>query len=509
MSDIVTTQAGKVEGAREGDLHVFRAIPFAAPPVGPLRFAAPRPVEPWRGVRAASEFAPAAPQHGSPIIQVKEQSEDCLYLNVWTRGLDSKKRPVMVWIHGGSFSAGSGAEPIYDGRFLAGRHDVVIVTINYRLGALGHLYLDHLQSEAFEAAPNRGLLDQIAALEWVRANIAHFGGDPDNVTVFGESAGAMSIGALLAAPRAKGLFHRAILQSGAAHNTAEITDARAVTQAFLKDCGVAESTPEKLLELGIEQILQGQLAAQGVPLNLHERPGHLPSFGMSLVPVIDGEVLPADPLQAIAGGAAGDVQLLIGTNEDEWQMFIQFTDRGKLTLNDEGLMKVCNKRTRGAGEKLIPQYLRARAAAGLSNKPVHVFNAIESDRVFRVPAIRLLEAQHAHNAGTFAYLFTWDSPLFNGELGACHALEIPFAFGSIHTPFAQNFCGKGKQVEKLAERMEHAWAAFARTGSPAHEDLPEWSAYEPGSRATMELGPECAVRRDPYGTERALWDGLL
>ncbi|MCB0218696.1 MAG: carboxylesterase/lipase family protein [Chrysiogenetes bacterium] len=476
MSAILTTTLGKLEGSEEGALCIFRGIPFAQPPVGPLRFRAPQPLAPWSGIRPAKEFGPSAPQHSSPIIQVARQDEDCLYLNVWSPGLDGKKRPVMVWVHGGSFSAGSGAELIYDGSNLASRHDLVVVTINYRLGALGYLYLNEFAGNGFETDANRGLLDQIAALEWVRDNIEAFGGDPENVTVFGESAGAMSIGALLGTPRAKGLFRRAILQSGAAHHTAEMADAIEVARAFCKDCAVSESDPARLLELSPAEILQGQLAAQKVPLNLHERNHRMPTFGMSLIPVIDGDVLPEDPLHAIAAGAAKDVEILAGTNEDEWQMFIQFTDRGKITLNEEGLLKVCNKRTRGHGERIVPAYLKAREARSQRNKPVDLFNAIESDRVFRLPAIRLLEAQHAHQPGTFTYLFTWDSPMFNGELGACHALDIPFAFGSIHTPFARSFAGSGQAVETLAERMEHAWANFARSGNPCHEDLPEWPA---------------------------------
>ena len=502
MAAIVTTRSGKLEGAEESGLCVFRGIPYARPPLGALRFRAPEPAESWQGTRPALKFSPGAPQHTSPLIQIKEQSEDCLYLNVWTPGLDTKKRPVMVWIHGGGFSSGSGGEVIYDGASLAKNHDVVVVTINYRLGAIGYLYLNDI----YGGDANRGVRDQVAAFEWVQENIDAFGGDPENVTVFGESAGAMSIGVLLGTPSANGLFKRAVLQSGAAHHTVETANASEVTEIFFKDAGV--SNREQLEALSAERILKAQLAAQAVPLNLYERPRRMPSFGMSLVPVIDGDVLPRDPLDAIAAGSAKDVDILIGTNEDEWQLWIQFTDRGKQTLNEEGLLKVCNKRTRDHGARIVPAYLKSREARGLRCKPVDIFNAVETDRVFRIPATRLLEAQLAHRKNAYSYFFTWDSPLFNGELGACHALEIPFSFGNVHTPFAKNFAGTGEAVEQLSKKMERAWANFARSGDPAHEGLPQWPAYDTAHRASMELGKECRILEDQAPEERRIWDEL-
>jgi len=266
MSPIAETKTGKIEGTKEGGLNVFKGIPYAAPPVGKRRWLSPSPVEPWSGVRQAQSFGTIAPQNPAPVelditnyCYVEEpQSEDCLYLNVWSPGIDNARRPVLFWIHGGGFADWSGSQPIYDGSTLLGRGNAVLVTINYRLGSLGFLNLDEITGGRIPSTGNEGLLDQVAALEWVRDNIAAFGGDPDNVTIFGLSAGGMSVGALLGLPAAKGLFHKAIPQSGAASTAIRQDQAAQVAEQFLDILGVSASDVNALRSFTVEQLLKAQ-----------------------------------------------------------------------------------------------------------------------------------------------------------------------------------------------------------------------------------------------------------
>ena len=261
---IVATKSGKIEGSFENGLYVFKGIPYAAPPVGDLRWMPPQPAKPWSGVRPAKKFGPIAPQNmmaGGPIMQVPQpQDEDCLFLNIWTPGLDNASRPVMVWIHGGAFTIGSGSDPMYDSDRLPKRGNIVLVTINYRLGMLGFLRLKEVTGGKIPATGNEGLLDQVAALKWVKENIAAFGGDPDNVTVFGESAGGMSIGCLMAMPSARGLFHKGILESGVGSTAGPLEDANNTGELFLKTAGIKADdvkalralTPAQLLDVATE-----------------------------------------------------------------------------------------------------------------------------------------------------------------------------------------------------------------------------------------------------------------
>jgi len=498
MTAIVETKEGRLQGVEEDGLTVFRGVPFAKAPLGPLRFRPPQPAEAWSGVRNCDTFGFVAPQpQGSAMAgqgTPEEQSEDCLHLNVWTPGCDDNRRPVMVWIHGGAFTTGSGSGVFYRGEHLAARGDVVVVTINYRLGALGFLAAEDLRDEETGAAGNWGLLDQVAALRWVQDNIAAFGGDAANVTIFGESAGSMSVSCLVGAPAAQPLFRRAIAQSGGPAGRS-LASASATTAAFLGEVGVADVAV--LREVPVATILGAQLA---MAARAAETGG-----GMAFTPVVDGGLLPESPQAAIAGGIAAGKELLVGTNRDEMKLWT--IGNRRLTGGDEAFIQSRLERTVGEGAaESIEAYKAARTDRGDSLAPIDLWTAIESDRVFRLPSLRMAEAQTSV-AKVYEYLFDWESPAVGGLLGSCHALEIPFVFGTVTTPGVDRFTGEGDEVAALSEKMQDAWLAFARAGDPSTDALGEWPAYDTKRRATMILGATTEVVNAPFEAERAFWDG--
>jgi para-nitrobenzyl esterase len=564
---VVHTSLGELRGVTAGGLYIFRGIPYARPPAGALRFRPPERPDSWSRIRDATRFGPAAPQSLGllgPVFSlgITRTDEDCLFLNVWTPGLDGQRRPVLVWIHGGAFVLGAGSQSLYDGAALARRGDAVVVTINYRLGALGFLYLRQLSGGRLPASGNEGLRDQIAALQWVRDEIAAFGGDPDNVTIFGESAGAMSCATLLGTPRARGLFHRAILQSGAANHISTPETASAVAEELLSGLRIRRRRMDKPLSVSPERMVEAQARlfftlrpgvkilapilallrglgrAGGAliaplkrrlpllsyllwPLSVPWRAlqlllvtGRTWPQGLPLQPVIDGDLLARPPLDAIADGLARDVPVLVGTNLEEVKLF-RFMDREARRLDEAGLIARCERvipgREEGGasrGRRAVEVYRRARAARGERIEPSELWFAIESDRVFRYPAMRLAELQSAHQRRTFAYLFTWRSPFAGGALGACHALELPFVFGTLGHPLLRAFAGSGPEAAALTERIQDAWIAFARSGNPSHRGLGDWPAYNREQRATMMLGRECKVENAPREEERSFWDAL-
>lgn len=508
MRPTVEISSGRLQGSEESGLHVFRGIPYAAAPVGARRFLPPQPVEPWAGVRDAERHGAVAVQPPDFIsnllgLEAQPMSEDCLSLNVWTPGLDAARRPVMVWVHGGAFAMGSGSRQLTDGAALARRGDVVVVSLNYRLGAFGFLHLAGLGADASLATSNLGLLDQIAALEWVQREIATCGGDPDNVTVFGESAGAISVAMLLAMPRARGLFRRAILQSGSANLAAPAERGTRVALEFLRHLDLTAADLPRLRDVPAEQLLQAQLQLMMAP----------PSDcgGMPFLPVIDGDTLPADPFELIAAGASRSVDVLVGTTRDEMKLF-DLIDPKAATLDEAALLRRAERilpgvDARGASlaQCAVDTYREARAARGQAVDPPVLWCAIESDRVFRYPGMRLAELQVAQQAAAYAYLFTWPSPFQGGRLGSCHALEIPFVFGTTENPHVVPFAGGGAEARRLTERMQDAWIAFARCGNPQQGDLASWPRYDPPQRATMVLDRECGAVNAPYEEERRFW----
>jgi para-nitrobenzyl esterase len=504
---VVETRSGRIQGLAEPGVDAFRGIPFAAPPVGALRFRPPQPPEAWAGVRDATRFGPPAPQAPSPVMRMLGGqgelgwSEDCLTLNVWTPGADRARRPVLVWIHGGAFTTGSGGFPIYDGSSLARRGDVVVVTINYRLGALGFLALPAFEREEGNVVGNFGLLDQVCALEWVRDNVEAFGGDPGNVTAFGESAGAMSLGALLGTPAARGLFRAAILQSGAAHNVSDPEQGERVAHVFAKELGVEPSDLRRLREAPAGSLLEAQVRSVNALWGQVR--------GLAFQPVRDGRTLPRPPLEVVRAGGARGVDLLVGTNLDEYKLY-RPTDPKVESLDDAALLRRLARVVPGGepvAERAIETYRLRREGAAAS--PTELWFAVETDRVFRVPALRLADAQAPHAPRTFTYLFSWASPALGGKLGSCHALELPFVFGTFGLPGLRAFVGDGEEAARLAQRMQDAWLAFARSGDPSQRALGRWPAHDPERRAVQIFGRECRVQERGDDPELRFWDGIL
>ena len=507
MGVLVETLQGRLAGTQQDCLQAFRGIPFAKPPTGALRFHAPEPAEPWVGVRDASRFGRSAPQNkvGFDLVsglEVGEQGEDCLYLNVYTPAADAARRPVMVWIHGGAYIMGSGSQSIYEFGPLVRRGDVVVVSINYRLGAFGFLHLADLGGPSRGATGNAGLLDQVAALRWVRENIEAFGGDPENLTIFGESAGGMSVGTLLGTPSARGLFQRAVAQSGAAHSVMGRRGATKLASSLLEELEIQPSQLDSLWQAPVEAILEAQQRCYARALRVGRR---------SFQPVIDDRALPEPPLEAIRKGLSREVPVLVGATRDEWNL-LGSMDPQSAKLDMAALVERIEARVPGVeesgttrGRRIVDGYRRARASAA----PPQLFCAIETDRMFRIPAIRLAEAQSMNQRHTYAYLVTWESPLMGGVLGACHGIDVPFVLGAIGSKGANRFAGSGPEAETLSDQMMSAWLAFARSGDPNHPGLPSWTPYDSERRATMLLGPKCELVDAPFDEERKLWEGLL
>jgi para-nitrobenzyl esterase len=497
LNPVVKTRYGEVRGSVADGVDTFKGIPYAAPPFGANRLRPPQPVEPWNGVRDALTYGPMAPHLPYPpavdvlVPELASPGEDCLNLNIWSPDLGSAGRPVMVWIPGGVFEYhGTGASPWYDGNRFT-RDGIVCVTINYRVGAEGFLYFG-------EGNANRGLLDQVAALEWVQENIAAFGGDPGNVTIFGESAGAMSVGTLLAMPRAEGLFRRAIAQSGAAHHVSSAASARQVGLRLAEKLGV-ETTQEAIAAVTVDRVLAAQ-AELKEDLLAHPDPerwgGEVVATMMPWQPVVDGDVIPARPFDRIVAGAGASIDVMIGTNIDEHRLFLVSTGAIKY-ITDEALVGAV-----AAYGLPVEATLTAYRATHRGASAGDLLAGIQTDWYWRIPAIRLADAhsKSANTSPTYMYEFAWRSPQFNGLLGACHALEIAFVFDTL---------GNGTEPlwgndppQQLADTMHAAWVAFATNGDCG------WPKYDLNRRATMRFDITSAVVDDPRSAERALWEGV-
>jgi len=495
----VETRAGRLAGCEKDGILRFCGIPYAKPPVGALRWRAPEPAEPWTGLREAQRFGPIAPQAPSALETMMgaagaEQSEDCLYLNVWTPSLTGK-RPVMVWLHGGAFVFGAGSQALYNGKHLAKR-GAVVVTVNYRLGALGFANLRDASGGALPGTGAEGLADQILALRWVKANIAAFGGNPDNIVLFGESAGAMSTAALLASDAARGLFHKAIAQSGAAHIGHDRERSAKVAHALLKKLGLSKADAARALELPRAAIVNAQTALLAdTRLGRGEKLGQLP-----FQPTIDGEILTAKPIEAVRAGAARGIPLLAGTTREEWRLFT--------AANPATRMMRARTFADRIGKLAGPGHAEAMLEAYGEGSAFDRFNAMMTDKVFAIPAIRLLEAQGAH-APAFAYRFDWASRLLGGIMGSCHGLDIGFTFGTHNLKLASAFFGKGRDADALCEAMQQSWIDFAATGNPATGLTGPWPRYDTDSRATMMFGDGAPhLARDPAARRRQAWDPI-
>jgi para-nitrobenzyl esterase len=495
---VVATTAGKIRGTHTAGVYTFRGVPYGATTAGAARFQPPAKPKPWSDVREATALGARSPQllssfHGfvPPEVEAMDRDEmmgeDCLVLNVWTPALDRGRRlPVMVWLHGGGYTSGSGGFICYDGIELARKHDVVAVTVNHRLTALGYLYLAGLGNEHYANSSNVGNLDIVAALEWVRDNIAAFGGDPANVTIFGQSGGGGKVSSLMAMPAARGLFKRAIVQSGAAVKGIPRDAATQNAKDFLARLNLEPEQLDKLPDVPLEQLLKATEPSSGPPIN----------FG----PVVDGHSLPTDPFDPVAPAQSANVPLLIGTVETEVTFFpgqpLDPIDDASLHAHVKQQLKTSDADV----ERVIAAYRAGRP--GVANTDLFLIMASDGFR-----AGILLEADRKAAQGqapVYQYYFTWHSPVRDGKLRSFHTLEIPFVFDNVDA--AKSMTGSGKDRYELATRMSNAWVAFARTGDPNHAGLPKWAPYDTTRRATMIFNTECRVVDDPHGPEqRLLW----
>ncbi|HJU12172.1 MAG TPA: carboxylesterase/lipase family protein [Candidatus Binataceae bacterium] len=504
---IVETTSGKIRGIADKGVNIFKGIPYAGPADGAHRFSPPAKPERWPGMRDTFEYGPTAMQDPDafglsaelvsllPLREPIPMDENCLVLNVWTPAVnDGPKRPVMFWCHGGAFISGSGSSAWYDGSKLCGKGDVVVVTINHRLGAFGYLHLEDLNSR-FKSSGNVGMLDIVAALQWVRDNIANFGGDPGNVTIFGESGGGAKVSVLMAMPAAHGLFHKAIIQSGPAVEMMRRDDATAMTRQVLGELGVGADQTDKLRDIPANRLLDAQIAVL--------KKISLMSFAnrrrVGFNPVIDGSTLPAGPFAPTAPAISSHVPLMIGTNKDEMTLFFALAPWIE-GMDDASLRERVRMFVGERGDSLIAQYKRARPYDSARD----LMMAIATDAGMRIPSLTIADRKAAQNAASvFVYLFTWETPVLNGRLKSPHALEIPFVFDTLESA---PLPGNSPTRSALADKMSQTWIAFASTGDPNNPAIPQWPAYSTSQRPTMIFDNECHVVNDPYGAERQAWD---
>ncbi len=465
---VVACPAGELVGVDRAATQAFTGIRFATS----HRFEAPEDVVKWDGRLLATGIGPQAPQNSGALERLLGGSaipmdEDCLFLNVYTPSCDGARRPVLVWIHGGAYVTGTGAMPWYDGGALAARGDVVVVTINYRLGALGFLD-DH----------NNGTLDQVAALRWVARNIVAFGGDADNVTVFGESAGGSALLALMATPAADGLFHRAFAMSPSILQLRTQSQGARFAAAFLDLAGA--TTLDDVRRSPIEMLLRAQAR---VPASTAGLKNFSPTSGTAVIP------------QPVLTVAADDARpLVIGTNRDEMLLFTAF-DQTRGGWSDADLDREYERRFGADAPAAVRAYRRHRPDA----TPSQLVSAMQTDEVFRVPAQRLGDSRSGRDRATWMYTFDFESRAFGGAMGACHGLDIPFAFDNLGKQGAEMFTGAGDDRQAVADQFATAIVGFARTGDPG------WPAYDATTRATQRIGLEPDLVKDPDADLRELW----
>ena len=506
----VEISSGRLRGAGVEGVAAFKAVPYAAAPAGPLRFLPPRAVSPWAGVREATAYAGRAPQAGlrpptrpeletfSGAPDTSPDSEDCLTLHVWSPGVTGGgKRPVMVWLHGGAFSYGSANSDRLRGSRLAKRGDVVVVTVNHRLNIFGHLDLSAVGGADYAHSGNAGVLDLVAALQWVRGNIAAFGGDPGNVTIFGESGGGGKVSTLLAMPSAAGLFHKAIIQSGAAirHRTRE--RALRLTECAMKELGVA--TVEALTALPAAQLLAAIKPAEKAlgpsPYRLFDRY----PFG----PVVDGDILPAQPFDPEPPSIMRDVPLLIGDMKDETASFLAPDDLvWHRTLTEEQMVDRVRSIAGGDTPRVVEMYRRLYPGTSPADRLI----STTTDCNFRIRSLVLAQRRAASaTAPVWMYSFDWETPLHDGKMKAPHAMDVPFVFDTIDLT---NATDNGDTANNLAATMSGVWAAFARNGVPDHPSIPHWPPYRTPERATLVFDGACRIENDLRGETRALWQDI-
>jgi len=503
LSRVVETAAGKIRGAVAGGIHAFKGIPYAAPTGGANRFRPPQPVAAWSGVRDALAYHGKAPQSPTQVkrraemdgilgpLDTTPETEDCLTLNIWTPGLDAGKRPVMVWLHGGAFAYGSGNRAVTEGANLARRGDVVVVSVNHRLNICGYLHLDDIAGERFAGSGNAGSLDMIAALAWVRDNIAAFGGDPGCVTIFGESGGGGKVSALLVMPAAKGLFHRAVIQSGAAVRFTTRERANTLADAVVKQLGGIDKLQDASLAALLGAIVPASKAAGARAHPLLDRY----DFG----PVVDGAAVtqhPAEPSPSPLGDA---IPLMIGGTAREASLFLDDDAVWHRTLSEDQLRQRVAAVAGPDTDAALRLYREMLPGANPGDRLIAALTGAN----FSVRTWLYAERRAARGrAPVYHYSLDWPSPFAGGRMASHHAMDLPFVFDTTDVPLTT----KGADgAPELAAAMAATWAAFARHGTPDNAAIPIWPAYTEATRATMLFDTRCRVVDDPLREARELW----
>ncbi len=498
---VAETTYGKIRGIDNNGIKVFKGIPYGASTSGPNRFMAPTEPAKWTGVRDALEYGHSAPQSdpsapprsagGLSISGEKlpSEGEDCLVLNVWTPAVGSAgKRPVMFWCHGGGFATGSGSSPDNDGTNLVRRGDVVVVTINHRLNVLGFGNLSEF-SRDFAASGDAGMMDIVQALQWVRANIAEFGGDPNTVMIFGQSGGGRKVETLLAMPSAKGLFHRAIIESGAAITVVDRDVAIQNSERLLAKLGIEKANVRELQKLPVGQIMTAYFAV------MKDNAGADQSLA-GFAPTVDGHILPQHPFHPKASPVSADVPVMIGCTRTEMTLF-SLNDPSAFSQNDDQMRGRVKDLLGAQAPGIIDVYRKLNPTAS----PSDIYFLIASDYRYGAPTMKIAERRAAlGKAPVYLYYFTWESPVQGGRLKSPHTMEIPFAFDNVK--ITARLTGGGEEAMALADKVSSAWIAFARTGDPNTPKLPHWPAFNAKDRATMVINNVSKVVNDPLKEQR-------
>jgi len=519
-SAVIRTHLGPVQGLVIDGVHRFLGMRYAAPPIGRRRFKPPADPEPWASTAEAIHYGPPALQgiRGPEVSprddfalslmvakrvggHVKTGNEDCLYLNVWTPGTDDAARPVLVWFHGGGFAYGSGVDPLFDGTRLARRGDVVIVTVNHRLNLFGYLNLTGTH-EYYEDSVNVGAQDLVHALRWVQRNIASFGGDPGNVTIAGESGGGLKVNDMLAMPSARGLFHKAIVQSGA---RAEALDADAVREdslRILRAAGIEEVTPERLSTVLAQDLLDaglGAFAADGTGSAQFRdaRAGLREDLAIRLGTAVDGRILPRHPFGEGAPDLAADIPMMIGWTKDEWNLMLVEREPWFVDMSHDELLAGARAIHGDRAETVVEALRRAFPTYG----PGHLSGALVSVPIIEATK-RIVDLKAAQPAPVYAYQLDWETPVGGGIFRAAHSLELPLMFDNVEQ--ARSFVGPGPEPQLVADQMSESWLAFMRSGSPAHPGVPAWAPWRPDRRTVMAFDVESRVVEDPFADVAAV-----
>lgn len=491
---VTDTESGKVRGYIEDGIHTYKGISYAQAE----RFMPPQKTEPWEGVRSSTTYGPVAPLM-TPTTQVQDEpefvfdhdwgytNEDCLRINIWTPGIDDGKRPVLFWIHGGGFTAGSSQElPSYDGKNLSKKGDVVVVSINHRLNVLGFLDLS-AYGDKYKHSANNSILDMVAALEWVRDNISNFGGDPNNVMIFGQSGGGAKVNTLMAMPKAKGLFHKAVNQSGSFRmGILEKEDTQAISAEVLSELGLTANQVDSLQHIPFDKLAAaGIKALKTVEAKMKAAGKPVRGFGLGWGPSVDGQDLPYQLFSKEAFELSKNIPLLIGTTKNE---FAPFANMRFHTASEDEILKHIKETYKDKADAYITAVKKAYP------EDTDPKDLLDVDTMFRPGAVAQANEKSALEGGAavYMYLFNWQSPVFDGKYKSVHCMEIPFVFNNVTR--ANHMTGGGKEAHGLADKVSQAWISFAKTGNPNHSGLPEWPAYNSTNTATMHFDNVCEIK---------------